>query len=204
VLTDAPDVPTLEDERREVRLMTPEHFKAIWAAAGSDWWQAFLATAVSTPFYVKELLRLRWDGIDLDAALATLAPEASPTNQRRRKPKRAALHPVAIKHLRKLAKRAGGVEVFAWEKPPRARNGHVVGPPEKNMLERWAEGDVYGLLKAFRDMQERAAVKLDCDRKHHHTERCWRYGLDDLRVAAVYRRGGELLAALEQTAARTK
>lgn len=200
-------VPRIEDERRLVRYVTPEHFAAMFAAADTaelptpykivplsgapitvtpgDWWRALLVMAASTGFFVKELLSLAWSDIDMGTGEVTLTPPAG-VKTRRRRPRRAKLPQLAMQCLAKLSPLRspvdGGAEVFGW-------------PSEKaDLAAQWRKDQRGDLWRTWREIQKAAGIKLKCHRDHDHNEACEIYSLDELRAAAALHTRDEMLA----------
>jgi integrase len=158
------------------RYMTGDHFAAIYAACDAarmpedlptgrpgDWWRALLVTAYMTGWRIGDMLAMRREDLDLDAATVI-------TRWADNKGKRDALvklHPVVVEHLRRVP--SFGPMVFPWNHNARTLYydfhriqlaAKVTGP-----------GGVEG------------PINLACREQHEHTPACHLYGFHDLRRA---------------------
>jgi integrase len=162
------DLPRFRMEKVPKKLptyITGEHFAAIYAAcegakfpiglpyAAGDWWRALLVAAYMTGWRISELLSLRREDVDLDAASAITRAE----DNKGKRDDLVRLHGVVVDHLRKLS--SFQPMVFAW-------------PHNKTTL-----------YKEFTRIQEEAKIHLVCPDHHQHTRYCHVYGFHDFRRA---------------------
>jgi integrase len=166
-----PEVPRFRMLREPGQLplyVTGDHFAAMYEACDSarmpedipnvapaDWWRALLVMGYMTGWRIGDMLSLRREDLDLDAATAITRFEDN-------KGKRDALvklHPVVIEHLRKLA--GFDPAVLPWNHDERTLYGE------------------------FARIQEAAGIKLPCKVRgpHEHNRHCYLYGFHDLRRA---------------------
>jgi integrase len=119
----------------------------------ADWWRGFLVMAYMTGWRRGDLLALRREDVDLDAATAISRAE----NNKGKRDERVKLHPVVVDHLRRLA-----------------RFEPVVFPWPHNIRTLYSE---------FWRIQKKAGIHLACGDAHEHTAACHWYGFHDLRRA---------------------
>jgi integrase len=172
-------VPRFRMEKQPKKLptyVTNEHFADIYDACeharlpndlpniqAADWWRALLIMGRVTGWRISDMLGLRWQDVDLDAATAITRAEDNKADR----DDVADLHPEAVDHLRKLAnfvpaqgvRSCDGTHVFAWNYNRTT------------------------LQNQFATIQEKAGIRLPCRGAHEHTRFCHVYGFHDLRRA---------------------
>jgi integrase len=163
-----PRLPKFRMEKEPKKLptyVTGEHFAAMYGACNharmpaglpypaADWWRAILVMGYMTGWRISDMLALRREDLDLEAATAVTRA----ADNKGKRDERVKLHPVVVDHLRKLA--AFAQTVFPWNHDRRT------------------------LQTEFARLQERAGVHLPCSGKHRHSRFCHVYGFHDLRRA---------------------
>jgi integrase len=161
-------LPYFDMEKVPKKLATyiiPEHFAVIYKACetatkphdqpypAADWWRALMVFAYMTGWRISDMLGLRRDDLDLEAATAITRAEDNKGDR----DDRVKLHPTVVEHLRKLP--AFDPRVFPWNH------------------------DRTTLDNEFADIQRAAGINLPCRGKHEHTPFCHVYGFHDLRRA---------------------
>jgi integrase len=164
------------------RVITPEHFQAIYTAcnkaakpasqayAPGDWWQALLVFALTTGWRIDEILSLRRDDLDLETgAILTRAAD-----NKGKRDDRDYLTTTALEHVRLLA----GFQplVFYW-------------PHDRRTLD-----------TEFHRIQGVAGINLPCRDadKHECTDACHRYGFHSLRRGYATLNADTMTAAVLQ------
>jgi integrase len=157
----------VREQQRVGRVMTPEHFTAIYSVCDSatipatnnypaaDWWRALLCVAMTTGWRIGEILSLRRDDVNFKTGAVTIRAE----NCKGNRDDLDHLPKAALDHMKGLA--GFGSLVFEW-------------PAGRCTL--WAE---------FRRIQAAAGIKLPCPdaSKHECTAACGTYGFHALRRA---------------------
>jgi integrase len=161
-------VPKVRMEKEPKKLptyVTGEHFAAMYAACehatmpgdqpypAADWWRAVIVMGYMTGWRISDMLGLRRDDLDLDAATAITRW----ADNKGKRDELVKLHPVVIDHLRILA--GFDPRVLPWNHNRRT------------------------LQTEFARIQEQAKVHLPCHGEHEHTRFCHVYGFHDLRRA---------------------
>jgi integrase len=141
----------------------------------ADWWRALLTMGYMTGWRIGDLLALRREDVDLDAATAI----SWAVNNKGKRDERIKLHPAVVAHLRKLTAAFAPV-VFPWNHNART------------------------LYSEFWRIQEAAGIHLDCPEAHEHTPACDYYGFHDLRRAYATMNADKLTADTLQALMRHK
>lgn len=161
----APHIEFAAVETELPRVMTPQHFAAIYAACESatmpeklgcnpaDWWRALLYLGYTSGWRISEMLSLRRADVDMETGQVKLLA----SNTKNRKPYQGCLLPDAIGHLRKLP--GWGDLVLDWPH------------------------DTTSLYREFRRIQKAAGISLTCSMNHVHDSGCRFYSFHDLRRA---------------------
>ena len=165
-LADVPRMRMLREPVKIPRYVTPDHFAAIYEAAGvatcpkasnyspTAWWRALLTFTYMTGWRISEVLALRWDDVSLDNGTAITRHG----DNKGRRDDLIPLHPVVIGHLRRIID--FGPLVFCWPHTHRR------------------------LWEDFGKIQVAAGIDLPChEQQHEHSPACHRYGFHDLRRA---------------------
>jgi integrase len=163
-----PRIRLLKEPEKIPRYVTVEHFMTIYNKACPlamlplnhgqqyrpvDWWQAIIIMAYMTGWRISELLSLRKEDLDLNAATAITRAADNKSKRDECMP----LHPIVVEHLKRIA--CDGPLVFPWSE------------------------DHGSLWEEFGRIQKEAGIKLPCSEKHEHTDACHVYGFHDLRRA---------------------
>jgi integrase len=145
--------------------VTGDHFADIYKACeraqmprnlpypAADWWRGLVVMGYMTGWRIGDMLALRRDDLDLDAAVAITRAE----DNKGKRDECVKLHPVVVDHLRRLASFSS--LVFPWDHNERT------------------------LRTEFARIQEAAGIHLLCPGSHEHTRFCFVYGFHDLRRA---------------------
>jgi integrase len=145
--------------------VTGDHFALLYDACetarrpgglpypASDWWRALLVMGYMTGWRIGDLLGLRREDLDLEAATAITRF----ADNKGKRSERVNIHPVVVEHVRKLA--AFDPCVFPWDH------------------------DTTTLYTEFYLIQKAAGIHLSCPAQHEHTPKCHFYGFHDLRRA---------------------
>jgi len=167
-LPEVPKVRMLKEPGKLPRFITAEHFAALYQACGmarwpddlpnvtaADWWRGILIFAYMTGWRINEILSLRRDDVDLDAATAVTRA----SDNKGKRDERIKLHPVVVDHLRRLP----GFDKIAF---------------------RWSRCERQ-LYDQFHELQAQAGIDLQpCTKQHKHNDTCKvYYGFHDLRRA---------------------
>jgi integrase len=166
--------------------VTGEHFAALYQAcdqarlplslpyAPADWWRGLLVMGYMTGWRIGDMLALRRDDLDLDAATAITRA----INNKGKRDDKVKLHAVVVEHLRRLP--GFTPTVFPWHHDSRT------------------------LYAEFARIQEAAGVHLPCHGEHVHTRSCHVYGFHDLRRAFATMNADKLTPDALQTLMRHK
>jgi integrase len=164
-LPQVPKVRMLREPEKLPQYVTAEHFADIYKACKvarfpknmpyktEDWWKALLVFCYMTGWRISEVLALRREDLDMDAATALTRHG----DNKGKSDARVALHSVVIEHLTKI--KSFEPVIFPWY------HGEPV------------------LWRQFTKIQEEAGIHLDCSEEHEHTPACHVYGFHDLRRA---------------------
>jgi integrase len=167
-LPEVPKVRMLKEPGKLPRFITADHFAALYQACGTarwpddlpnvtaaDWWRGILIFAYMTGWRINEILSLRRDDVDLDAATAVTRAG----DNKGKRDERIKLHPVVVDHLRRL-------------------------PGFDNIVFRWSRCERQ-LYDQFHELQVQAGIDLQpCAKQHKHSDACKvYYGFHDLRRA---------------------
>ncbi|MDZ4687602.1 MAG: tyrosine-type recombinase/integrase [Planctomycetaceae bacterium] len=127
-LAKTPKFRFLKQSEKLPTFVPPEHFAAIYAAcqtatypndlpniAAADWWQALVVVAYMTGWRIGQILSLKWQDVDLEAATALSRAEDTKGKREERIP----LHPLIVEHLGQL-KGSFDSHVFPWNRRERA------------------------------------------------------------------------------------
>jgi integrase len=164
-LKEAPDFGMERVPKKLPTYVSGDHFALMYAACdqarmpedqpfpATDWWRALLVTGYMTGWRISDLLGLRREDLDLEAATAITRWE----NNKADRDDRVKLHPVVVDHLKRLA--GFDSHVFPWNHDRRT------------------------LDVEYHRIQKKAGIHLSCRKDHEHTDACHRYGFHDLRRA---------------------
>ncbi|MDZ4688496.1 MAG: tyrosine-type recombinase/integrase [Planctomycetaceae bacterium] len=110
------------ESKRLPTFIAPDQFSAVYHACkaaqyptnlpntkAEDWWQALLVFAYLTGWRIGQILALRWEDVDLEAATALSRAD----DNKGRRDVRIPLHPIVIQHLQKL-RSTFALTVFPW------------------------------------------------------------------------------------------
>ena len=129
-----------------------------------------MVTAITTCWRLGDIFALQWAATDLDGGTVTLWPAATDRRSKRKRPKVAALNPIAVEHLRQLWPHKP--EVFGW--PDDGPLGGRVGKQSTDDLAKWRKGQRWAIWSAFREIQQATGIA-----PHEF------YCLDDLRLSGA-------------------
>jgi integrase len=165
-LKEAPDFDMERAPKKLPRYVLGDHFALIYTACDkarmpedlpnvspADWWRALIVTGYMTGWRISDMLGLRREDLDLEAATAITRWEDNKADR----DDRVKLHPVVVDHLKRLA--GFDSHVFPWNHDRRT------------------------LDVEYHRIQKKAGIHLSCRKDHEHTDACHRYGFHDLRRA---------------------
>lgn len=187
-LPKVPKIRKVREEQRIGKVITPEHFQAIYQACdqatmprglhcdAKDWWQALLAFAMTTGWRIEEILSFRRD--DLDVKTGSILTRAADNKGARDD---VDYLPDAVLELVKGIIGFGPM-VFEW-------------PHDDRTL--WPE---------FHRIQKAAGIKLTCPdaERHECTDACQYYGFHALRRGYATLNADAMPAAVLQKKMRHK